>query len=185
VFGFGPATRIYVAAGATDMRKHFKLNKQDAASIPAVELINELFAVGARARNQNMDHAARHALRHEKAPPLLAQIRIHIQEMSKTLLPKSAAGAGCTYTLGIWEKLIRFLALGRGNWIHIGSEQAGPRLAAIVPVIESCRRLKIPVRNYLADILPGLANAPLHSFVDRTPAAGAAKHAQMIRNAFV
>jgi hypothetical protein len=33
--------------------------------------------------------------------------------------------------------------------------------------------------------LPGLANAPLHSFVDRTPAAGAAKHAQMIRNAFV
>jgi transposase len=23
VFGFGPATRIYVAAGATDMRKHF------------------------------------------------------------------------------------------------------------------------------------------------------------------
>src|SRR5579859_4838717 len=25
---------------------------------------------------------------------------------------------------------------------------------------ESWRRLKIPVRNYLADILPGLANAP-------------------------
>jgi transposase len=23
VFGFGPATRIYVAASATDMRKHF------------------------------------------------------------------------------------------------------------------------------------------------------------------
>lgn len=23
MFGFGPATRIYVAAGATDMRKHF------------------------------------------------------------------------------------------------------------------------------------------------------------------
>jgi hypothetical protein len=156
VFGFGPATRIYVAAAATDMRKHVKLNKQDAASIRAVELINGLFAVDARARNQNMDHAARYALRHEQAPPLLAQIRIHIQEMSKTLLRKSAAGAGCTYTLGIWEKLIRFLdypqlelshnlaensirpiALGKGNWIHIGSEQAGPRIAAIVSVIES------------------------------------------------
>jgi transposase len=181
-----------------------KLNKQDAASIRAVELINELFAIDAQARNQNMDHASRHALRHEKAPPLLAQIRTHIQDMSKTVLPKSAAGAGCTYTLDIWKRLIRFLdypelelsnnlaensmrpiALGRGNWIHIGSEHAGPRIAAIVSVIESCRRLNIPVRNYLADILPGLANAPLHSFVDRTPAAWAAKHPQIIRNAFV
>ena len=48
-----------------------KLNKQDAASIRAVELINELFAIDAQARNEKMDHAARHALRHEKAPPLL------------------------------------------------------------------------------------------------------------------
>ena len=52
-----------------------KLNKQDAASIRAVELINELFAIDAQARNENMDHAARQALRHEKAPPLLDEIR--------------------------------------------------------------------------------------------------------------
>jgi hypothetical protein len=196
------------AACWSHSRRYFvdavKLNKQDAASIRAVELINELFAIDPQARNQNMDHVARHALRHEKAPPLLAQIRTYIQEMSKTVLPTSAAGAGCTYTLGIWKRLIRFLdfpelelstnlaensmrpiAVGRGNWIHIGSEQAGPRIAAIISVIESCRRLKIPVRNYLADILPGLANAPLHSFVERTPAAWAAKHPKIIRNAFV
>jgi transposase len=124
--------------------------------------------------------------------------------MSKTVLPKSAAGERCTYTLGIWKRPIRFLdypelelstnvaensmrpiALGRSNWIHIGHEQAGLRIAAILSVIESCRRLNIPVRNYLADILPGLANAPLQSFADRAPAAWAAKHPQMIRNAFV
>ena len=118
-----------------------KLNKQDAASIRAVELINELFAIDAQARNEKMDHAARHALRHEKAPPLLDEIRTHILEMSKTVLPSSAAGQACRYTLAIWKKLIRFLdypelelsnnlaensmrpiALGRGNWIHIGSE---------------------------------------------------------------
>ena len=120
------------------------------------------------------------------------------------MVPKSAAGEGCTYTLGIWKRLIRFLdypelelsnnlaensmrpiALGRGNWIHIGSEQAGPRVAAIVSVIESCRRSNIQVRKYLADILPGLANAPLQSFADRTPAAWAANHPQMIRHALV
>ena len=79
----------------------------------------------------------------------------------------------------------RPFAVGRSNWIHIGSEQAGPRIAAIISVIESCPRLKIPIRNYLADILPGLANAPLQSVADRTPAAWAAKHPQMIRHALV
>lgn len=52
-------------------------------------------------------------------------------------------------------------SVGRKNWIHIRSEQPGPRVAAIISVIESCRRLNIPVRDYLSDILPGLANAPL------------------------
>jgi len=175
-----------------------KLNKQDAASIRAVELINELFAIDAQARNEMMDHAARHALRHEKAPPLLDEIRTHILEMSKTVLPSSAPGQACRYTLAIWKKLIRFLdypelelsnnfaensmrpiAVGRNNWIHIGSEQAGPRVAAILSVIESCRRLKIPVRDYLADILPGLANAPRQRVADLTPATWAAKTSSM------
>jgi len=71
------------------------------------------------------------------------------------------------------------LPLGRGNWIHIGSEPAGPRVDAIISVIESCRRLKIPVRDYLADVLPGLANAPLKSIADLTPAAWATKTSSM------
>lgn len=172
-----------------------KLNKQDAASIRAVELMDKLFAIDAKARAEDMDHAARHALRREKAPPLLAQIRNHTLDMSRTVLPKSAAGQACSYTLAIWKRLIRFLdypelelstnlaensmrgvALGRKNWIHIGSEQAGPRVAAIISVIESCRRLKIPIRNYLADILPGLANASAHHIAEITPVAWAAKY---------
>ena len=190
------------AACWSHCRRYFvnavKLNKQDAASIRAVEMINELFAIDAQARNENMDHAARQALRHEKAPPLLAEIRTHILEMSKTVLPKSVAGQACSYTLAIWNRLIRFLdhpelelstnlaensmrpiAVGRKNWIHIGSEQAGPRVAAIISVIESCRRLKIPIRDYLTDILPGLANASLKRVPELTPAAWAAKKSTM------
>jgi hypothetical protein len=71
------------------------------------------------------------------------------------------------------------IALGRSNWIHIGSEPAGLRVAAILSVIKSCRRLKIPVRDYLADIMPGLANAPLQRITDLTPAAWAAKTSSM------
>jgi hypothetical protein len=29
--------------------------------------------------------------------------------MSKTVLPKSAAGQACSYTLAFWKRLIRFL----------------------------------------------------------------------------
>jgi REP element-mobilizing transposase RayT len=46
----------------------------------------------------------------------------------------------------------------------------GPRVAVILSVIESCRRPKTPVRNYLADILPELAIASIHSFAELTPA---------------
>ena len=154
-----------------------------------------MFAIDAQARDDNMDHAGRHALRQVKAPPLLDQIRSHILAMSKTVLPKSAAGQASSYTLGIWTRLTRFLdypelelsnnlaensmrpiALGRSNWIHIGSEHAGPRIAAIFSVVESCRRLNLPIRDYLADILPGLANAPLQRTAELTPAAWAARH---------
>jgi len=45
---------------------------------------------------------------------------------------------------------MRPVALGRRNWIHIGSSQAGPKIAAILSVMENCRRLKLRVRDYLA-----------------------------------
>ena len=70
---------------------------------------------------------------------------------------------------------MRPLALGRRNWIHIGSEQAGPRVAAIISVVETCRRLKIPIRDYLASVLPGLADFPINRIAEFTPAAWLAR----------
>jgi transposase len=58
------------------------------------------------------------------------------------------------------ENSMRSVALCRKNWIHISSGQAGPRVAAILSVVEGCRRLKIPVRDYLGTILPGLPTRP-------------------------
>ena len=172
-----------------------KLNKLDAASISIVELMDKLFAIDARARNEKMDHTARHALRQQEAPPLLDKIHAQILALSKNVLPKSTAGEACAYTVKLWKKLTCFLeypqlelsnnsaensmrgvALGRKNWIHIGSQQAGPRVAAILSVVESCRRLKIPVRKYLHEILPGLANMSIQLVADLTPNAWAARH---------
>jgi transposase len=194
--GVGSPKMVHAACWSHARRQFvdaIKLNKQDAASISIVELMDKLFAIDARARDEKMDHAARHDLRQQEAPPLLEKIREQILAMSRNVLPKSAAGKACSYTLTLWKRLECFLdypelelsnnlaensmrgvALGRKNWIHIGSQQAGPRVAAILSVVESCRRLRIPVRDYLHEILPGLANRSIQSLEQLTPAAYAA-----------
>jgi len=196
----GGPKMVHAACWAHSRRRFVeatKLNQQDVASTRIVAQMAKLFAIDAEARDENMDHAARHTLRMERAPSVLAELKAQIEAASRTALPSSPLGKASSYTLRLWDKLTRFLdypelelsnnlaensmrpiALGRSNWIHIGSEQAGPRIAAIFSVVESCRRLKIPVRDYLAGVLPGLANAPLQRIAEITPAAWATRHRQ-------
>jgi transposase len=122
---------------------------------------------------------ARHALRHEESKPILERIKDSIEAARSDGLPQSVRTKACEYTLKLWNRLTRFLdypelelsnnatensmrpvAIGRKNWIHVGSEQAGPRVAAIISIVETCRRLQIPVREYLSAVLPGLENFP-------------------------
>ena len=155
--------------------------------------MDELFSIDAEARHAGMDEAARHALRQERSRPLLDVIKKEMETARAAVLPASALGKAISYTLSLWYKLTRFLehpelelsnnlaensmrpiTLGRKNWIHVGSEQAGPKVAAILSVIESCRRLKLPLRQYLASTLPGMANLSIHRIGQYTPTAWAA-----------
>jgi hypothetical protein len=52
----------------------------------------------------------------------------------------------------------------------VGSAQAGPKVAAIVSVVESCRRLGAPVKDYLRDVLPGMNRRKLAEVAQLTPA---------------
>jgi hypothetical protein len=70
---------------------------------------------------------------------------------------------------------MRPIALGRKNWIHIGSPEAGPNVAAILSLIETCRRLKISARDYLLGVLPGLAKVRVRHLSALTPTAWAAQ----------
>jgi transposase len=137
-----------------------------------VEIIDDLFAIDAEARAQNLDLAARDQLRQQRARRLLETIRQQMEAARERALPASKLGGAITYTPGLWERLTRFLdypelelstnlaensmrgvALGRKRWIHIGSPQDGPNVAAILSVVETCRRLRIPVRRYLGAVL--------------------------------
>src|SRR5580692_2958347 len=172
-----------------------KLNPRDQTSIGIVAQMDELFAVDEQARKENLNPSDRHLLRLEKAKPLLEQIKTAILAARGDALPNSALAKACNYTLTLWQRLIRFLenpvlelsnnlaenairpvALGRRNWIHIGSKEAGPRVAAIISVVETCRRLKIPVRDYLGSVLPGLGDFPISRIAELTPAARATRN---------
>ena len=48
---------------------------------------------------------------------------------------------------------MRPIALGRKNWLHVGSVQSGPKVAAILSVVESCRRIGAPLTDYLMAVL--------------------------------
>jgi len=191
----GGAAIVHAACWAHARRKFFeaiKLNPNDQTSIRIVAQIDELFAIDEKARRENLNPSDRHSLRLEKAKPLLEQIKAAVQAARIDALPKSALAKACNYTLTLWTRLtrcldypqlelsnnlaenaIRPLALGRKNWIHIGSKEAGPRVAAILSVVETCRRLKIPIRDYLGSILPGLADTSMNRVGQLTPAAWA------------
>ena len=189
---------VHAACWAHARRKFFeavKLNPEDQTSIRMVAQFNELFAIDAQARLEGLSQMDRHALRLEKSKPLLEQLKVEIQAARAGALPKSALAKACDYTLTLWSRLSRFLeypelelsnnlaenamrpvALGRKNWIHLGSKEAGPRVAAIISIVETCRRLNIRVRDYLASVLPGLADFPINRVAELTPTAWAARH---------
>jgi transposase len=164
-----------------------------------VALMDEMFAIDREAREQKLSLEDRHALRQEHVPAILADLHalLFAMQASGMILPKSIAGNAISYTLTRWEKLTRFMehpvielstnwaensmrtiAIGRRNWLHLGSKEAGPKIAAIFSIVESCRKLNIPIRQFLLDVLPGLADRSIQSLAELTPAAYSAKMAK-------
>jgi transposase len=201
VYDHVAGARVVHAACWAHARRGFfeavQLNREDVAATQIVARIDELFAIDARAREEKLDHAARLARRQQHARPLLEKIRQDIEQCQVAVLPASALGKACRYTLTLWRKLTSFLeypelelsnnhaensmrpiAVGRKNWIHVGSAQAGPKVAAILSIVESCRRLNVPVREYLAGVLPGLSDLSIQHLAELTPTAWAVKHNQ-------
>ena len=168
-----------------------QVNPQETAATQVVVAIDDLFAIDAEARALGLDAMARHELRLERAPASLEIIRQRVEQAQA--LPASKSARAAHYTLALWPKLTRFLehpelelsnnlaensmrgvAIGRKNWIHLGSREVGPKVAAILSVVETCRRLGIAAREYLAAVLPGLSDVSIHRVASLTPAASLA-----------
>ena len=189
--GIGGPKLVHVGCWAHARRKFVdavKVNRDDAAAIQMVMRMDALFLVDRDARKKQMTIEERLASRREHAEVWAEEIRQECAKLSPTVLPKSALGKAVGYTLNMWPKLrrcfdyaevelsnnlaensMRPVALGRKNWLHVGSAKAGPKVAAILSIVESCRRIGVPLKDYLLDVLPGLDGRKLSEIAQLTP----------------
>ena len=195
----GAAGLIHVGCWAHARRKFVdavKVNPKDGAAIAMVTRMDALFLVDRHARQRQLGADERAALRLEHAQPWVEEIHSECVKLRSQLLPKSALGEAVKYTLNMWVKLrrcfdhaevelsnnvaensMRPIALGRKNWLHVGSAKSGPKVAAILSVVESCRRLSVPVKEYLLAVLPGMNQMKISEVAQLTPARWKAVHA--------
>jgi len=167
-----------------------KVAPQDPRPVEVIDRFGQLYAVEREARLAGLGPEQRRALRQLKSVSIMAALKARLVEIRQTIMPGGKLAQACDYTLGQWSRLEEYLkdglleidnnwceggmrpiALGRKNWLHIGSPEAGPKVAAIVSIVETCRRLDINLRAYLNDVLPRLAEWPANRVAELTPAA--------------
>jgi transposase len=138
-----------------------------------IAAIGRLYAVEREAHDMTAE--ARALLRRARAGPILAEIRIWLDEQAKSALPRSAIGEAIGYARNRWAALVSYLedgrievdnnraeralrqvVIGRKNWIFAGSDEGGRRAAIIYSVIATCKANDVEPWSYLRDVLERL-----------------------------
>ncbi len=192
---------LEVACWAHARRKFFDARSSSPAEASLIlEMIRRLYEVEDRARP--LDDAARRDLRQAEAVPILERLRAELDRLSAKLLPKSALAQAVTYALNQWQALCRYTedgrltidnnvserrvrdqAIGRKNWLFLGSEQAGPRAAVIYTIIAGAKRHRIEPWAYLNDVILQLTvDASPESLERLLPDRWAAAHPEHVLN---
>lgn len=134
-------------------------------------LIRQLYDVEERA--QSCSAARRLELRQRESVRLFEQIRQYLDgPQLQRLLPKSDLAEAIGYLKNHWDALLLYttdgrlpidnnetehlmkqIATGRKNWLHIGSVAAGVRSANLMTIISTAARNDLDVSAYLKDVL--------------------------------
>jgi transposase len=136
----------------------------------------QLYDIEDRART--MDDAQRWALRQQESVPVMKRLRELLEgDLAKRVLPKSKFGEALGYLRNHWdafqvylqdgcvpidnndvERDLRRIAVGRNNWLFVGSLEAGERAATIITIMASAHRHDLDVWQYVCDALEKLAH---------------------------
>ena len=172
---------VEVACWAHTRRYWYKAREQDAVRAHHVlAVISRLYEL--ERATKGADAASRQKLRIEHAAPLLDDLKQWLDDQE--FLPKSLTGKAATYTCNQWAALNRYLedgdlsidnnaaeramkpvAIGRKNWLFVGSSNAGRRAAILMSLIASCKANHVEpwawLRAILTELPRGTALEPL------------------------
>ncbi len=115
---------------------------------------------------------ARRELRARESNPVLDRIEAYLAELAPSVLPKSSLAKAVTYARNQWkalrrytgdgrltidnnisERTLRHQAIGRKNWLFLGSAAAGPRAAVLYTILAGAKRHRIEPWAYVRDLL--------------------------------
>ena len=141
---------------------------------PVLYLIHQLYRIEDEAKE--FDAERRWTLRQERSRPLWAELRTYLDELVLVALPKSPVGSAIRYTLNQWaalnrycddgdlsidnnatERALRGIAVGRRNWMFVGSDVGGRTAAVLMSFIASCRLVGVDSFAWLRDVLTRIA----------------------------
>jgi hypothetical protein len=137
-------------------------------------MIRELFDIEDRGKRLSADE--RRALRERESRPVLDRIRAYLtSDAVARVLPKSLFGVALAYLNNHWdalnvfvhdgripidnnevEQLMKQIAIGRKNWLFLGSIEAGNRAATLLTIISTAVRNDLDAWTYVKDVLDQL-----------------------------
>ncbi|MCK5538886.1 MAG: IS66 family transposase [Bacteroidales bacterium] len=140
-----------------------------------MKLIQLLYAIEALARESEMTHEQRHALRLEKSLPIINEIGQYIHEQKNKVTPSSPVGKAFIYCANRWTSLqnylsngmleidsnlvensIRPLALGRKNYLFGGSHEATKDIAMFYSFFATCNKNDIDPQKWLTYVIKNI-----------------------------
>lgn len=157
-----------VSCWAHCRRYWYKAREQDPARAHhALAVIARLYEIERAAGEE--DAKTRCSLRQKHARPLLDDFEQWLD--GEEFLPKSLIGKAATYTRNQWEGLCRYVedgdlsidnnraeramkpvAIGRKNWMFVGSPVAGRRASILMSLVGSCKENQVEPWAYLRSV---------------------------------
>ena len=180
---------LHIACMAHIRRKIFEAS-EDApeACDQLMALIQQLYRIERRAKEERLDRSALLTVRQGEARPVMENLGELVRLFAKMRPPKSPFGRAMSYAQGQWEAMMRYLevpeaeldnnsiehalrsvVMGRRNWLHVGQEVGGEKAANLFTLMGTCRRLGVEPYEYLCDIVPRLGRHPQKDIWELTP----------------
>ncbi len=159
-----------VACNAHARRKFHDAKLSDALRAHrALAYYGQLYELERGATANNFDDDQRWRMRQELAVPILAKFKAWLEEQRQQVLPKSPVAEAISYALHNWAALVRYteagflaidnnvaeremkrIAIGRKNWLFVGSANGGRTAAVLFSFTSTCHRLGIEPWAYLS-----------------------------------